>query len=74
MGGRGSVISSFLGVLIIAVLQTGLAQVGATEPAKRVITGLVIVVAVIVDAYRHRFAAMPMANWARSTAAQEAGD
>jgi ribose transport system permease protein len=53
MGGRGSVISSFLGVLIIAVLQTGLAQVGATEPTKRIVTGAVIVAAVIVDAYRH---------------------
>jgi ribose transport system permease protein len=56
MGGRGSVINSFLGVVIITVLQTGLAQVGASEPAKRVITGVVIVLAVIVDGYRHRFA------------------
>ena len=54
MGGRGSVVNSFFGVLIIAVLQVGLAQIGATEPTKRVITGLVIVVAVIADAYRHR--------------------
>jgi ribose transport system permease protein len=54
MGGRGSVINSFLGVLIIAVLQTGLAQVGATEPTKRIITGGVIVVAVIADVYRDR--------------------
>jgi ribose transport system permease protein len=54
MGGRGSVVNSFLGVVIITVLQTGLAQVGASEPAKRVITGLVIVLAVIVDVYRHR--------------------
>lgn len=54
MGGRGSVVASFLGVLIIAVLQAGLAQVGATEPTKRVVTGLVIVVAVIADAVRHR--------------------
>ena len=53
-GGRGSVVNSFLGVLIIAVLQTGLAQVGASEPTKRVITGVVIVVAVILDVYRHR--------------------
>ena len=52
MGGRGSVISSFLGVLIIAVLQSGLAQVGASEPVKRIVTGAVIVVAVIVDARR----------------------
>ena len=52
MGGRGSVVSSFLGVLIIAVLQSGLAQVGATEPAKRIVTGGVIVAAVILDAWR----------------------
>ncbi len=54
MGGRGSVVTSFLGVLIIAVLQTGLAQIGATEPTKRIVTGAVIVGAVILDAYRHR--------------------
>jgi ribose transport system permease protein len=54
MGGRGSVVNSFTGVLIIAVLQTGLAQVGASEPMKRVITGTVIVAAVVADAYRHR--------------------
>ncbi len=53
-GGRGSVVNSFLGVLIIAVLQTGLAQVGASEPAKRLITGLVIVAAVVADVYRRR--------------------
>jgi ribose transport system permease protein len=55
MGGRGSVVNSFLGVLIITVLQTGLAQIGASEPAKRIITGVVIVLAVIIDVYRHRF-------------------
>jgi ribose transport system permease protein len=55
MGGRGSVVNSFFGVLIIAVLQAGLAQLGATEPTKRVVTGAVIVLAVIADAYRHHF-------------------
>jgi ribose transport system permease protein len=54
MGGRGSVISTFFGVLIIAVLESGLAQIGATEPVKRVVTGSVIVTAVILDAYRRR--------------------
>lgn len=52
MGGRGSVVSSFLGVLIIATLEAGLAQVGASEPVKRVVTGSVIVIAVILDAWR----------------------
>jgi ribose transport system permease protein len=52
MGGRGSVVRSFFGVLVIAVLQSGLAQIGASEPAKRVVTGAVIVAAVIADSYR----------------------
>ncbi len=54
MGGRGSVVGSFLGVLIIATLGAGLAQSGATEPVKLLITGVVIVVAVVVDALRGR--------------------
>jgi ribose transport system permease protein len=54
MGGRGSVVSSFFGVLIIAVLGTGLAQIGAQESTKQLITGCVIVAAVILDHYRHR--------------------
>ncbi len=54
MGGRGSVARSVLGVVIIAVLDAGLAQAGAQEPAKRLITGAVIVVAVVVDNIRQR--------------------
>jgi ribose transport system permease protein len=54
MGGRGSVISTFLGVLIIAVLNSGLASVGAKDEMKRLVTGFVIVAAVVVDHYRHR--------------------
>lgn len=58
MGGRGSVLRTFLGVLIIATLQTGLAQVGASEPAKRLITGAVIVLAVVADVHRGAWAAL----------------
>jgi len=54
MGGRGSVISTFLGVLIIAVLNSGLASIGAKDEMKRLVTGFVIVAAVVVDHYRHR--------------------
>ena len=53
-GGRGSVLGSFLGVLVIAVLQTGLAQVGAADPVKRLVTGGVIVLAVLADAWRRK--------------------
>jgi ribose transport system permease protein len=56
MGGRGSVVSSFFGVLIIATLEAGLAQLGASEPVKRVVTGSVIVLAVMLDAWRHHLA------------------
>lgn len=55
MGGRGSVISSFIGVLIIQVLQTGLAQIGVSDANKQIITGSVIVVAVMLDALRTRW-------------------
>ena len=54
MGGRGSVINSLFGVLVIAVLETGLAQIGAQESVKRMVTGMVIIIAVIVDFYRTR--------------------
>jgi len=54
MGGRGSVVSTFLGVLIISVLEAGLAQIGTSEPTKRIITGGVIVLAVVLDTYRSR--------------------
>jgi ribose transport system permease protein len=53
MGGRGSVVRSFFGVVLIAVLGSGLAQAGAQEPTKRLITGCVIVAAVVLDRYRH---------------------
>lgn len=52
LGGRGSVLRTFVGVLLIAVLSTGLAQVGAQEPARRLITGAVILAAVLLEAYR----------------------
>jgi ribose transport system permease protein len=55
MGGRGSVISTALGVLIITVLEVGLATMGTRDETKRLVTGAVIVVAVILDQYRHRF-------------------
>jgi ribose transport system permease protein len=54
MGGRGSVVSTFFGVLVISVLEAGLAQIGASEPTKRVVTGCVIIVAVVLDTLRER--------------------
>ena len=53
-GGQGSVISTFFGVLVISILQTGLAQMGISDPIKRMITGGVIILAVLLDAMRKR--------------------
>ena len=54
MGGRGSVLGAFAGVLIISILQSGLAQIGVSEPSKRLITGAVIVIAVLIDRWRQK--------------------
>lgn len=54
-GGSGSVFNTFFGVVIISVLQTGLAQIGATEPLKKITTGGVIVAAVVIDELRRRY-------------------
>jgi ribose transport system permease protein len=58
MGGRGSVVGSCFGVLIIAVLEAGLSALGARNETKRLVTGCVIVAAVVLDYYRHRWSAM----------------
>ena len=55
-GGRGSMVATLVGVLIIATLEAGLAHLGASEPIKRVVTGLVIVGAVAAEAVRARLA------------------
>lgn len=55
MGGRGSVVNSVLGVLIIKVLENGLYQIGAQLPTQRLVTGAVIVAAVIIDVYRRKW-------------------
>ena len=52
MGGRGSVFGSFLGVLIISTLGAGLANLGASDPVKLLVTGLVIVLAAVADVWR----------------------
>ncbi len=54
MGGRGSVVKSFLGVVIVSILNAGLAQIGAPEYAKLPIIGIVIVLAVILDSFRNK--------------------
>jgi ribose transport system permease protein len=54
-GGRGSVIGTFLGACIIGVLANGLILYGLSDFMRQMITGVVIILAVIIDKYREQF-------------------
>jgi putative xylitol transport system permease protein len=54
MGGRGNVIGTFFGALIIAVLIKGLNTLGIHESVQKIIIGAVIIAAVLYDRRRQR--------------------
>lgn len=54
-GGKGSVIGTLIGASIIGVLQNGLVLLGVDDFLRQMITGLVIILAVILDYYRNVF-------------------
>jgi len=51
-GGKGSMIGTLLGASIMGVLNNGLLLLGMGDFARQMVTGLIIVVAVIIDKYR----------------------
>ncbi len=53
-GGKGSLMGTFLGACIMGVLTNGLLLIGMGDFARQIVTGLVIVLAVILDTYRNR--------------------
>ena len=55
-GGRGSVVGTLIGAFIIGVLANGLILIGLSDFMRQMITGLVIILAVILDKYRERLA------------------
>jgi ribose transport system permease protein len=55
-GGRGSIIGTLLGACIIGVLANGLILLGVGDFVRQIITGVVIILAVVVDRYRMRLA------------------
>ncbi|MCJ8338076.1 MAG: ABC transporter permease [Pseudomonadales bacterium] len=55
MGGRGSVFGTLLGACIIGVLANGLILIGLNDFLRQMITGLVIIIAVVLDYYRDKY-------------------
>jgi ribose transport system permease protein len=51
-GGKGSMVGTFLGACIMGVLDNGLLLIGMGDFARQMVTGAIIVVAVIIDTYR----------------------
>ena len=51
-GGKGSMFGTFLGACIIGVLNNGLLLLGMGDFARQMVTGAIIIVAVILDTYR----------------------
>ncbi len=56
-GGKGSIVGTFLGVLLISLLKTGLPYVGLQANWQQIITGIVLLFAVTIDMIRAKRAA-----------------
>jgi ribose transport system permease protein len=56
-GGKGSLIGTFLGASIMGVLNNGLLLIGMGDFARQIVTGVIIILAVILDTYRTKFSA-----------------
>lgn len=53
-GGRGSIVGTLLGACIIGVLANGLILIGMSDFLRQMVTGFVIILAVVLDVYRAR--------------------
>ena len=56
-GGYGSVIGTFVGIFVIMLLKTGLPYVGLQANWQQIITGIVLIVAVLIDILKEKKAA-----------------
>lgn len=57
-GGKGSLIGTLIGAAIIGVLNNGLLLLGMKDFSRQIVTGLIIVGAVVLDTYRVRLSRM----------------
>lgn len=53
-GGKGSLIGTFLGACLLGVLTNGLLLLGVGDFARQIVTGVVIIFAVVLDYYRQK--------------------
>ena len=53
-GGYGSVLGTFVGIFVIMLLKTGLPYVGLQANWQQIITGLVLIVAVLIDIIKEK--------------------
>ncbi len=56
-GGKGSLVGTFLGASIMGVLNNGLLLIGMGDFARQIVTGMIIIIAVVLDTYRSRISA-----------------
>jgi ribose transport system permease protein len=57
-GGKGSLIGTLFGAAIIGVLNNGLLLLGMSDFARQIVTGAIIVFAVVLDTYRAKISLM----------------
>ena len=53
-GGEGSVVGTLVGALIMTVIRSGCTQIGLPNWVQEIVTGIIIVVAVMLDGIRHK--------------------
>jgi ribose transport system permease protein len=61
-GGKGSLIGTLIGAAIIGVLNNGLLLLGMSDFARQIVTGAIIVIAVVLDTYRAKLSLMLHGN------------
>ena len=70
-GGRGSIVGSFIGALMITMISSGITQMGLSSCYQYIIKGVIILIAMIFDGwFFRRFAARPSDGGASEMAAR----
>lgn len=59
-GGVGNIVGTLLGVFVICILKTGLPFIGLQANWQQIITGIVLITAVLIDLIRHKRAMKPV--------------